>query len=391
MGHNLYEASDQWAKRPADERYWTIDEMLSTARRYHASAEEARVNLAELRLAGNEDNRLALVDNDGNQAALTNWSFRQLARRVQAPSGYLEGLPAPIAAAALTHGLKKLGDDGTNCNVLVHNNGSYVCRSFMSDSYSRIWNDDVIEKLMALKYQGWRVPPARPAMENQPGARPATEADILNQKDFWGQIKVGQMIAPAGLYCSDHDMFAFMVNDEVRIEDGTDGGLARGFFISNSEVGAAALKVTRFLYRYCCSNHVVWDVSDVEELKIIHVGHNASRYSWRVETALKQYANESQAGDVARIQRAKSLVLGADKGEVIEAVFRNARIGLTKTETERAYEAAERQSDLFKGTGTPRSAWGLAQGITAMSQASLFADERVRLDRAAGRILSLAT
>lgn len=391
MGHNLYEASDQWAKRPADERYWTIDEMLSTARRYHSSALEARVNLADLRLAGNEDNRLALVDSEGDQAALTNWSFRQLARRVQAPSGYLEGLPAPIAAAALTHGLKKLGDDGTNCNVLVHNNGSYVCRSFMSDSYSRIWNDDVIEKLMTLKYQGWRVPPARPAMENQPGARPATEADILNQKDFWGQIKVGQMIAPAGLYCSDHDMFAFMVNDEVRIEDGTDGGLARGFFISNSEVGAAALKVTRFLYAKVCGNHIVWDVKDVEELKIIHVGHNASRYSWRVENTLKAYANESQEADVARIKAAKRLILGANKEEVIDVLFKEPKITMTKRDLEAAYDQAEIEYAEKRSSAVPRSAWGFAQGVTAMSQKTTFADERVALDRAAGRIMAMAS
>ena len=45
------------------------------------------------------------------------------------------------------------------------------------------------------------------------------------------------MIAPAGIYASDHDMFAFLVNEEYRIDDGSDGGLARGFFVQNSEVG----------------------------------------------------------------------------------------------------------------------------------------------------------
>lgn len=387
---NLYEASDQWAKRPADERYWNLDEMLGTARKHHQSAEEARVNLAQLKLAGRADNSLCLVDQQENMADLTNWSFKQLARRVAAPAGYLESLPSPIAAMALTHGLQKLGDDGGSCNVLVHNNGRYVCRSFMSDSYARIWNDEVIERLLVCRANGWRVPPARPAMENQPGARPATEADILNQKDFWGQIKVGQMIAPAGLYCSDHDMFAFMVNDEVRIDDGTDGGLARGFFISNSEVGAAALKVTRFMYAYICSNHIVWDVKDVEELKIIHVGRNAERFSWRVEQSLKSYAQESTAGDVARIKAAKNLVLGSNKEEVIDVLFKEKSIGMTKQSLEAAYVQAEIEYAEKRSSGIPRSAWGFAQGVTAMSQKTTFTDDRVALDRAAGRIMGLA-
>jgi hypothetical protein len=39
---------------------------------------------------------------------------------------------------------------------------------------------------------------------------------------------------------------------------------------------------------------------------------------------------------------------------------------------------------------SPRSVWGITQGITAMSQHSTFADRRVELDRAAGKILSIA-
>lgn len=390
-GTNLYQASDQWAKRPPDERYWTVGEMLAAAKRYRSSAEEARINLADLRLAGGENNTLALLDPQDQQAALTNWSFGQLARRVQAPAGYLATLPSHVAAQALTAGLQRLGTDGADCNVLVHNNGSYVCRSFMSDSYSRIWNDEVIAKLLHFEQQGWRVPPARPAFDGQPGTRPATEADVLNQKRNGLTVKVGDLIAPAGLYCSDHDMFAFMVNDNVRIDDGTEQGLARGFFVSNSEVGAAALKVTRFLYAYCCSNHIIWDVKDVQELKVIHVGRNNERYSWRIESTLKEYANASQSEDLARINAAKRLSLGKDKEEVIETLFKEPKVNLTKRELDAAYDRAEREYQEKRSSAPPRSAWGFAQGVTAMSQETSFADERLALDRAAGRIMALAS
>jgi len=53
------------------------------------------------------------------------------------------------------------------------------------------------------------------------------------------------MISPAGIYASDHDMFSFLVNEEYRIDDGSDGGLARGFFVQNSEVGAENAQLAR--------------------------------------------------------------------------------------------------------------------------------------------------
>ncbi len=84
------------------------------------------------------------------------------------------------------------------------------------------------------------VPPARPAFPDQPGTRPATEDDVLAVKDFLS-INVGDPVAPAGLYASNHDMFAFLINEENRIDDGSDSGLSRGVFFENSEVGAKAL------------------------------------------------------------------------------------------------------------------------------------------------------
>lgn len=142
--------------------------------------------------------------------------------------------------------LQARGDDGNRCNALFHSNGNFVCRAFTSDDYARIWNYELIGRLRDVMGDGWRVPPARPAFINQPGARPATEADVLARKTTGGglTINMGDMIAPAGLYASDHDCFIFMVNEEQRIDDGSDGGLSRGFFISHSEVGASALKVT---------------------------------------------------------------------------------------------------------------------------------------------------
>ena len=78
---------------------------------------------------------------------------------------------------------------------------------------------------------------ARPVFPNQPGTRPATEADVLQAVTFGISAKLGDPIAPAGLYLGDRSLFAFLIHEDRRIEDGTDAGLLRGFLVWNSEVG----------------------------------------------------------------------------------------------------------------------------------------------------------
>ena len=50
---------------------------------------------------------LALRDASGRKAALTHWSFEQLAGIAAAPPTYLRTLPATIAADAINHGLRR--------------------------------------------------------------------------------------------------------------------------------------------------------------------------------------------------------------------------------------------------------------------------------------------
>ena len=385
---NLYTASKQWAERPADQRFESLDEMFDACRHYAEAARTARVLMNDLRVETNDSQTdLLLSGPAGNPATLTHWSFGQLCNRIAAPSDYLRKLPAPIAATCLTHGLQKHGDDGNRCNALFHSNGNFVCRAFTSDDYARIWNYELVGKLRDVAGDGWKVPPARPAWNNQPGSRPATEADCLDVRMAGLGIKPGDLIAPAGLYASDHDCFIFMVNEEQRIDDGSDGGLSRGFFISNSEVGASALKVTKFLYRHCCGNHIVWDAKNVQELRIVHRGRNDHRYGWKLRTELRQYANESAMDDQNRVTCAKGYILGATKDEVIEKLF--GMKTLPRKTLDVAYDHACQEADI-RTTVSPRSVWGMVQGITHMSQGTTYADERTALDRAAGKILSIA-
>lgn len=392
MATNLYTASEQWASRPADERYWTLEEMHAAAEGFKQSAGTKTVVTHTMRAEYDSTARnMVVVGPGGHSATLTNYGFGQLAGRIGAPAGYLRELPGELAAQNLNYGLQDKSDEDRS-TILFHQNGSLVARCFTSEVYSRIWNADVTARLLPLSDQGWRVPPARPVNGSQPGARPATEADVLRSGEGGGglSVNVGDMIAPAGLYLSDHDMFAFLVNEERRIDDGSEGGLSRGFFISNSEVGAAALKITSFLYRHVCGNHICWDVSQVKSARIIHRGRRGSA-DWKFRNELRHAVaamnNRAASEDEAIINAARNRKLGDSREEVIATLFR--RQVLPKMTLEAAYDAAETQCAETRA-GSPRNVWGFVQGITRVSQETTYADRRAEIDAAAGKVLALA-
>ena len=382
---NLFKASRQWATRPEDERFSTLEELDAAVNTYRADAREATVPFDTLRAAA-QDGEVLLVGKSNQPARLTNWSFGQLSSAVGAPASYLRQLPATLAAQNLNHGLGKT-EDRTDRQLLLHKNGDFLVRAITSEKYTRIWNGDITKRLLQLPQSGWQVPPARPAFSGQKGTRLATIEDVLHGAKHGLSVNVGDEIAPAGLYASDHDMFVFMVNDAARIsEPGNPDGLARGFFITNSEVGAASFAVTRFLYRHVCGNHIVWDAKQVSELRIKHIGDADDRAFGELTGQLVEYANDSASDDEARIKRAYTTVLGKDKDEVLDRLFGIRNLGLARRTLDLAYDLIEvREPEL-----NPNSVWGMAQGLTRLSQETNFADERVAADRAAGKVLSIA-
>ena len=189
------------------------------------------------------------------------------------------------------------------------------------------------------------------------------------------------------VYVSDHDMFAFLVREDARIsEPGNPDGLARGFFVENSEVGAAALKVTTFLYRMICSNHIVWGAKDVSELAVRHIGKARGNLQ-TMFLGLTEYLNESASDLEAKIKVAKSRLIDDDPEKVLDAIFAKLRGQISREALQASYLLAAENQDT---DGDARSFWGLAQGITRHSQTLKFADTRVAADKAAASIIDLA-
>ena len=384
----LFKASNQWAQRPSDERFSSLEDLYNRCSEYRIQAKEKTVDFGDLRV--NADRGEVVITGKQNlPARMTHWAFGQLCTKLGAPGSYMRELPATLAAQNINYGLakglyKENGDE-KQASLLLHRDMDDVMLSAItSPKYSRIWNSQVVTEIQALTDFGWRVPPARPAFGKAVGARPATAADVLNDSGFGLSVNVGDMIAPAGLYASDHDLFIFMVNEKFRINDGSADGLSRGFFVENSEVGAASLKVLSFLYKHVCGNHIVWDATGVQELRIPHIGDANERYRGEIVSELQRYAESSAKETEQAIRNSQSFELERDQAMVVDFLF--GKKILTKKRATEAFEDAQTHPE----DGSPRSAWGMAQAITRLSQQCPFADERVKMDRAAAKVLSIA-
>ena len=337
------------------------------------------------------DGEVRMVGKRNNPAMLTHWSFGQLARKIGAPADYLRDLPATLACQNLNHGLAKLSaDDEAKAKLLFHSNGSLMLRAITGQDYARIWNYEIAAKLLELESQGWT--PAKPDLRFDGG-----DASKCQVCDGTGGVKVdvemtdgdcqtckGTGQALPALYASDHDMFAFVKNNSATIrEQGNPDGLQRGVIVSNSEVGAASLRLTRFLYREMCGNHIIWGASKVVEIAIRHVGDARNR--WGVyEAEVKRYAEESASEDEAKIASARRVVIGATKEDVLDKLFSIRGIGLSRKALDASYDAVVTAED-----GQPNTVWGIVQGITRYSQTLKHADARTEMDRAAGRIMEV--
>lgn len=392
----LFAAMGQWATRPADERFWTVQDLLEATRSHRdGSAVSTPTPFSTLR-SEVVNGELCLAGRSGQSAKFTHYGFGQISQLAGAPANFLRQLPEGLASDCLNNRLKARGDDKAkhDARILFHQNGELVVRSVTTELYDRVWNADLVERMVPMVEKGgWMVPPARPAVED-PRARPATLEDLIpGQSDFGLSVREGDMIAPAGLYASDHDMFAFLINPERTVRAG-ERALMRGFFVRNSEVGDGSLRFDFFLMDNVCGNHIVWGAENVHSIKVRHVGSDTlvkGLSKFRVQ--LNKYADAVGSEQERQIEKAMAFELGATKDEVIDEVFKYARShslpAITKRRIGEAYDtAASDRGRLWYGDN-PRSVWSMVSGLTENSQGA-YTDTRNEIDTQAGKLLEIA-
>jgi hypothetical protein len=352
-------AHQQWATRPADERFESVHALYEAARLRRAGTEERRIETVSFGTEVVSDDVLALRDPSGRPATLTHWSFEQLAGIAGAPPSYLRTLPASIASAAINHGLQRQRRE--QHQLFVDQAAPWTVHAITSPRYARVHHDELAGRVLDLmsSHSAWRLP--------------------LGYKDG----EYGAERVPSGAYLGDRDMFLFLVDGNRDLDDPTDrsqSGLFRGFVLRNSDVGAAALTLDVFLFRAVCANHIIWGFQHVAGFRRRHVGASIQDAWTRSLASVREALDADPAHDRTMILRAASQEIAPTRDGVLDAVVQ--RLDVPQKQAGEAYTMAERHET------NPRSVWGYVQGLTRLSQRTPWQDGRFLLDRAASRLLT---
>jgi hypothetical protein len=354
-----YTAHREWARRPPDERFASVDALYQAARERRNRIEERDIATVDLRTEAVATDALALNAGPDRIAALTNWGFEQLAAIAGGPPKYLQTLPATIASSAINHGLQRHRREQQK--LFIDGAAPWTVHAITSSRYARVHHDELATRVLDLmdQHPAWHLP--------------------LGYKD--GEYGAEQV--PSGAYLGDRDMFLFLVDGNRDLDDPTDrtqAGLFRGFILRNSDVGAAALTLDVFLFRAVCANHLIWGFQHVAGFRRRHVGASIQD-AWTTSLEnVRATLDADSAFDRTVILRAVTQELGPTREAVLEAVVQ--RLDVSQKHAAQAYTFAEQ----FEAN--PRSIWGYVQGLTRLSQQTPWQDGRFALDRAAGRLLT---
>lgn len=360
----LMHASRQWASRPADERFTSLLDLQRHTGNIREHSIGGAVSTKRIEFApkqGDEMKGLQVAVKD-NVMDLTHWSFGQASALARCPAGFLRTIPAPLAADCLNYGIKFLRDT-EDVGTLRFEPGMVdpTLTAATGPNYGRVWNSEIVDALVGRFGDGvsgdWKVP---------------------------GEWKKDVPVTKENttLFASDRDMFVFLCDEKNRIEmddrrNGAKGSLARGFFIWNSEVGDGSLGAAFFLFDEVCQNRIVWGAQDYKEIRIRHTSGAPDRWLGEITPVLVEYANASAKGVQETIKAAQDKKLGDDLDKFMSNRF-TAKLG---TLAKAAHEREE---------GRPiETVWDVVTGLTAHAKSINNNDERVKIEREAGKLLDL--
>lgn len=362
MIDHSFDANRQWASRPADERFLSLDALYTDAVEQQKRSAAKVVSSRELEFVAAPDHKgLTVQGKAGVPFAPTHHAFGQLCGLAKAPAGYLRELPAEIAAVNLNYGFQ-VARDVSEVGLLLERNGSNILRAATGPNYGRIWDSEIIRTIREECGNGfdgrWHIP-----------------------GEFNAKVSAETMTKEkTTLYRGDRDMWVFLCDGDNTIEvpnrrSGQSGALQRGFFAGNSEVGGGTLFWGTFLYDFMCCNHIIWGMDGYQEIRIRHTKGAPDRWFEELKPALEAYANGSSSGVIEAIEAARAHRLEAKTDEFLAKHF------------------GPRMADKFKVVhqaeeGRPiETRWDAVTAATAYARALPHIDARVELERKAGELL----
>jgi len=365
-GQIITRASHEWASRPDDERYLSMEELANKVKGRRRESWTVAGSPADMRIVP-QDGGIGVQVHDQTRGtdvvlAPTHFAFGQLAQYAQTPGSFLRTQPAELASIILQWNLENRAVRD-NVLTLAQSNGDHKLRAMTSLSYGRIWDSQVVDMVNKVNAHGdWKIPAASYAAKDP--------------------------LRATTLYASDRDVFIFLVNESKVIEVNGEK-LFRGFYAWNSEVGSATFGLSTFLYRYVCDNRIIWGATNVRELSIRHTGGAPERFAYEGARYLDRYANEGTLQITDQVKRLQAFELpasdrAADKENDGWGNWLRAR-GFTTAQSKNAVAAARQEE------GQARSLWDVIQGVTAYARTIPHTDERVHLEKAAGKLMDVVS
>lgn len=363
--NTILEAHNQWATRPADQRFETLEQLADAVRARRLNSRSTDLDLSRIEIK--EDNDALVINSTIAPCEPSHWAFGQLASTLKAPPSYLRTLPRPLVAQNLAHGLQKYGSDSVKFMTIASSDGGLnTLQAVTSTSYGRIWDADCVSAVQRI-------------VERTGGKFHNPVAYVNNGQGFGGIT--GQQ-APSGLYASDHDCFMFMVDGGSLLEAGPRAKLNRGFIVWNSETGAKTFGLMTFLFNTVCGNHIIMGATEVNRLLIRHTSGGPTRFDNEAMPTLKAYSEASAAPLIDMVKRAQDYLIPMGKPEeLLDWAGKHGKF--TKGEVQSARDFAKAEE------GECRTLWQLVQGMTAYARGFDFTDARVDLEKRAGALMDL--
>jgi hypothetical protein len=367
----LTAAHEQWATRPADERFKTLEELSSHVKARMQASREQVTSIKDVSVAVFEDGLRVMTE--GNEpGAPSNWSFGQLAGAVNFRASELRKLSPETAAIVVNEQIDRNKDQQIKVMRVIGDESDDIIQAVTSPSYGRIFDSEVVDMVQGI------VDLSDGKFHNPMAYSQVNGASIIGQ----GEPE------PAGLYASDRDVFMFMIDGGSVFDEGPRAQFNRGFIVSNSEVGKSSLVMMSFLFNVVCGNHYIWGASGINMKRIIHSSGAPGRFASNAFDELKLFAKTPM--DFAPVQAAMTIQLTAirpgshdfhtERDKWIRA-FSEA-YGFTGGEVKEAINTAIREE------GKCDTAWDLCQGFTAAARSIPHIDTRINLEQRAGKFLS---
>jgi hypothetical protein len=370
-------ASREYFNRPADEEFCDLDNLISETKRRRDRSEVKELDLcgATIREAG-ETSPIRFAG-----YPLTPWAFSQLCARLSAPADFVRQLnPDTIQRVLRERQARRAGEEkeAPMVRALITEppfGGQPEIRAILTPRYERVWDTDLFSRVK--RTVGDILKPAGTI---------AGRGSADGGAGQGGQWSAG-VRERSGIYSSDRNTFAFMVNPTpLPGPDGGDQLLYRGTIIGNSETGERKCFAWFFAFDSICANHIIWGASEkIQTVAFRHIGKKSvDRGVLEIERILETWAAVQPEEELDKILMAsKTPFYDRNKPDERERKLRAKGFPVHLIDASDTH--AEHREEIH---GTDRSSyWGVVCGITRAAQELPHAGERLDIESWAGEML----